>query len=147
MAEAGFPTLRGGNDIVDLVFSLQLLCQPQTRRFGCGVLNPPFYLDLEEGAGERGKQCLVSAEIPRLLCLLGCVLASQAHRECSRFIAFRGYMEAEEFQAPVVSLLYFTNITVTVHITELADVKVSNSVFSKCVLYQSAAEAGTTAWL
>lgn len=56
-------------------------------------------------------------------------------------------MEAEEFQAPVVSLLYFTNITVTVHITELADVKVSNSVFSKCVLYQSAAEAGTTAWL
>lgn len=56
-------------------------------------------------------------------------------------------MEAEEFQAPAVLLPHFTAVRVTVRATESSDVRVSNSVFSKCVLYQLAIEAGTTAWL
>lgn len=39
VAEAGFPVLHSENYFFDLVCSLQLLCQPRTRRFGCGVLN------------------------------------------------------------------------------------------------------------
>lgn len=56
-------------------------------------------------------------------------------------------MEAVEFQAPAVLLPYFTAVAVTVHVTEFSDVQISNSVFSKCVLYQLAIEAGATAWL
>lgn len=82
-----------------------------------------------------------------LLCLLGCALVSQEYHEHPCFIAFRDCLEAEEFQAPTVSLLYFTSVRVTTHITEFSHVKVTNSVFSKRALYQSAVEGGTTAWL
>ncbi|PKU47756.1 hypothetical protein llap_1956 [Limosa lapponica baueri] len=61
--------------------------------------------------------------MPKLLYLLGCALVSQVPHEHPRFIAFKGSVEAEEFQAPAVSLFYFTDAAVTAHQKELTSKK------------------------
>lgn len=94
----------------------------------CVMLNP-LYLRFDVGDWGEGETApSFSRNVQTsLLCLLCCVLASQMHREHPHFIPARGYMEAEEFQAPAAFLFCFTTTAVTVQTAEFSVVRVSTS--------------------